>query len=328
VAGNIIELIDLTKKYGSFTAVDSLNLTIQKGEIFGLLGPNGAGKSTTILMMLGLTEPTSGSVKVCDIDPVTNPIEVKKRVGYLPEDVGFYFNRNGIENLMFTARLNSLSGREAKKKVEQLIDRVGLSDAASKNTGKYSRGMLQRLGLADVLIKNPEVIILDEPTLGIDPTGVKAFLELIVQLSREDGITVLFSSHDLHQVQKVCDRVGLFVHGRLLAEGNIQSLSQKLFTNSPYVIEAGISASTHGSPDFQGQQYTTEWLFNKLKHIDGIIAINIKNDLYQIECSRDLTPDISRAIVESGADLNYLNRKEYGLNDIYYRYFEGGENHE
>jgi ABC-2 type transport system ATP-binding protein len=328
VAGNIIELIDLTKKYGSFTAVDSLNLTVRKGEIFGLLGPNGAGKSTTILMMLGLTEPTSGSVKVCDIDPVSNPIGVKRRVGYLPEDVGFYFNRNGIENLMFTARLNSLSGKEAKQKVEQLIDRVGLTDAATKNTGKYSRGMLQRLGLADVLIKNPEVIILDEPTLGIDPTGVKAFLELIVQLSREDGITVLFSSHDLHQVQKVCDRVGLFVHGRLLAEGNIQSLSQKLFTSSPYVIEAGIPVSTHPSSDFQGKQYTAEWLTNKLKHIEGIIAVNIKNDLYQIECSRDLTADISRAILESGADLNYLNRKEYGLNDIYYRYFEGGENHE
>jgi ABC-2 type transport system ATP-binding protein len=328
VAGNIIELIDLTKKYGSFTAVDSLNLTVRKGEIFGLLGPNGAGKSTTILMMLGLTEPTSGSVKVCDIDPVSNPIGVKRRVGYLPEDVGFYFNRNGIENLMFTARLNSLSGKEAKQKVEQLIDRVGLTDAATKNTGKYSRGMLQRLGLADVLIKNPEVIILDEPTLGIDPTGVKAFLELIVQLSREDGITVLFSSHDLHQVQKVCDRVGLFVHGRLLAEGNIQSLSQKLFTSSPYVIEAGIPVSTHACSDFQGKQYTAEWLTNKLKHIEGIIAVNIKNDLYQIECSRDLTADISRAILESGADLNYLNRKEYGLNDIYYRYFEGGENHE
>ena len=120
--------------------------------------------------------------------------------------------------------------------------RVGLSDAATKNTGKYSRGMLQRLGLADVLIKNPEVIILDEPTLGIDPTGVREFLELIVQLSREEGITVLFSSHDLHHVQQVCDRVGLFVHGKLLAEGDIQTLSKKLFTSSPYIIEAGISA--------------------------------------------------------------------------------------
>jgi ABC-2 type transport system ATP-binding protein len=328
VAGNIIELVDLTKKYGSFTAVDSLNLTIRKGEIFGLLGPNGAGKSTSILMMLGLTEPTSGSVKVCDIDPVSNPIGVKRRVGYLPEDVGFYFNRTGVENLMFTARLNSLPGTEARQKVNQLLDRVGLSDAAARNTGKYSRGMLQRLGLADVLIKNPEVIILDEPTLGIDPTGVKAFLELIVQLSREDGITVLFSSHDLPQVQKVCDRVGLFVHGRLLAEGDIPTLSKKLFTSSPYVIEAGIPQNLHAGHDLSGSQYTAEWLQKKLTHIDGIIAVKLNNDLFQIECSRDLTTDIASAIVESGAGLNYLNRKEYGLNDIYYRYFEGGENHE
>jgi ABC-2 type transport system ATP-binding protein len=328
VAGNIIELVDLTKKYGSFTAVDSLNLTIRKGEIFGLLGPNGAGKSTTILMMLGLTEPTSGSVKVCDIDPVHNPIGVKRRVGYLPEDVGFYFNRNGFENLMFTARLNAMSVNEAKQKVEQLINKVGLSDAATLNTGKYSRGMLQRLGLADVLIKNPEVIILDEPTLGIDPTGVRAFLELIVKLSREDGITVLFSSHDLHHVQQVCDRVGLFVHGKLLAEGDIPTLSKKLFTSSPYIIEAGIHRNFYSDSDFPENQYSTEWLMKILSHINGIIAVNIKDDLFQIECSRDLTQDVARAIVESGAGLDYLNKKEYGLNDIYYRYFEGGENHE
>ncbi|HKK41580.1 MAG TPA: ATP-binding cassette domain-containing protein, partial [Bacteroidales bacterium] len=113
MAGNIIELVNLTKKYGSFTAVDHLSLSIRKGEIFGLLGPNGAGKSTTILMMLGLTDPTSGSARICDLDPTLNPIAVKRKVGYLPEDVGFYPNRNGLENLMFTAMLNNLSPAEA-----------------------------------------------------------------------------------------------------------------------------------------------------------------------------------------------------------------------
>ena len=328
MAGNIIELVDLTKKYGSFTAVNQLNLTIRKSEIFGLLGPNGAGKSTTILMMLGLTEPTSGSAKVCGIDPGSNPIEVKRRVGYLPEDVGFYYNRSGLENLMFTALLNHLSYKEAKQKIEQLLVRVGLSDAAEKKTGKYSRGMLQRLGLADVLIKNPEVIILDEPTLGIDPNGVREFLELIVSLSREEGLTVLFSSHDLHQVQQVCDRVGLFVSGKLLAEGDIQSLSGKLFTKSPFIIEAGICQSPADTPDQSGIKYTADWLMETLHHIDGILAVNVKNDMFQIECSRDTTPEIARAIVGSGAGLNFLNKKEYGLDDIYYRYFEGGEDHE
>ncbi len=321
----VIELSGLTKKYGSFTAVDYLTLSVRKGEIYGLLGPNGAGKSTTILMMLGLTEPTSGSVRVCGIDPATNPIEVKRRVGYLPEDVGFYYNRNGLENLIFTARLNGISGKDAEQKAEHLLIRVGLSDASGKKTGKYSRGMLQRLGLADVLIKNPEIIILDEPTLGIDPNGVREFLGLIVELSKEEGITVLFSSHDLHQVQKVCDRVGLFVSGRLLAEGDINSLSKKLFTNSPYIINAGISETGSGMPD---NKYTKGWLTEVLKHINGIIAVNLKDDMFQIESSRDATPEIARAIIESGAGLTYLNRKEYGLDDIYYRYFEGGEQHE
>ena len=324
MAENIIEIADLTKKYGSFTAVDQLNLTIRKGDIFGLLGPNGAGKSTTILMMLGLTEPTSGSVKVCGIDSTSNPIEVKRRVGYLPEDVGFYSNLNGLENLMFTARLNRIPPEEAEQKAEQLLIRVGLSDAGKKKTGKYSRGMLQRLGLADVLIKNPEVIILDEPTLGIDPKGVREFLELIVSLSKEEGLTVLFSSHDLHQVQQVCDRVGLFVKGKLIAEGDIQTLSKKLFANSPYIIETGIYIAS----DFSENKYTTDWLKEVLKPVEGIIAVNMKNDIFNIESSRDSSVEIAKAIVESGAGLNYLNKKEYGLDDIYYRYFEGGESHE
>jgi ABC-2 type transport system ATP-binding protein len=327
VAENIIELADLTKKYGSFIAVDQLTLNIQKGEIFGLLGPNGAGKSTTILMMLGLTEPTSGSVRVCNIDPVTNPIEVKKRVGYLPEDMGFYFNLSGIENLMFTARLNSLSTKEAKQKVDQLLNRVGLTEAASKNTGKYSRGMLQRLGLADVLIKNPEVIILDEPTLGIDPTGVRAFLELIVQLSHEEGIAVLFSSHDLANVQEVCDRVGLFVRGKLLAEGDIPALSKKLFEGSPYVIEVGISKMIPPVSDNYSNSQTADWLQKLIQHIDDSVLVTGNNDLFEIRCARDISSSIAKTIIESGAGLTYLNKREYGLSDIYYRYFEGGENH-
>ncbi len=324
----IIELVDLSKRYGSFTAVDKLNLTIRKGEVFGLLGPNGAGKSTTILMMLGLTDPTSGSVRVCGIDSTTNPIEVKRRVGYLPEDVGFYDDRDGFDNLMFTARLNRIPQKEAEQKAEQLLNRVGLSEAAKKRTGIYSRGMRQRLGLADALIKNPEVIILDEPTMGIDPKGVKEFLDLIVELSKEDGITVLFSSHHLHQVQQVCDRVGLFVSGKLLAEGNIHSLSEKLFKGSPYLIEAGISMNKSGKPKITESKISTKWLSDLLQPVEGITTVKEKNRLFQIECSKDVSAEIARAIVNSGADLNHLNKKEYGLDDIYYRYFQGGENHE
>lgn len=220
----IIELSGLTKRYGSFTAVDHLDLSIRRGEVFGLLGPNGAGKSTTILMMLGLTDPSEGTVRVCGINSTTHPIEVKRKVGYLPEDVGFYEDLTGIENLIYTAQLNGMTYPEAWEKGIELLERVGLNDQSTKKTGKYSRGMRQRLGLADVLIKNPEVIILDEPTSGIDPAGVREFMELIRQLSRENGLTVLFSSHHLNQVQQVCDRVGIFGSGKLLTVIEITDL--------------------------------------------------------------------------------------------------------
>jgi ABC-2 type transport system ATP-binding protein len=328
VAGNIIELVDLTKKYGSFTAVDHLNLSIRQGEIFGLLGPNGAGKSTTILMMLGLTDPTSGSARVCDIDPTQNPIAVKRKVGYLPEDVGFYPNRNGVENLMFTALLNDLSPEDALKRVNDTLKRVGLSEAGAKKTGKYSRGMLQRLGLADVLIKNPDVIILDEPTLGLDPNGIREFLDLIVRLSREEGLTVLFSSHDLHQVQKVCDRVGLFVKGRLIAEGTIPSLSARLFKKSPYIIEARVAFGPAARERNDNAGSPQDVLINSLNKTDGITGVDTDKGNYIIHCSYDIAAEISRIIVNSGGALSYLNKKEYGLDDIYYRYFEGGEGHE
>ena len=222
----VIALTDLTKQYGRFTAVDRICLTIRKGEIFGLLGPNGAGKSTTILMMLGLTEPTSGSVEICGIDSTRHPIEVKRKIGYLPEDVGFYDDMTGPENLIYTARLNGISDAEAKVRALELMEHVGLAGQMKKKTGKYSRGMRQRLGLADVLIKNPEIIILDEPTSGIDPAGVQEFIELIRQLSRKEGLTVLFSSHHLDQVQKVCDRVGLFNSGKLVREYISESLDK------------------------------------------------------------------------------------------------------
>ena len=185
----VIILTDLTKKYGKFTAVDHICLLVRKGEIFGLLGPNGAGKSTTILMMLGLTEPTSGSVSICGINATKYPIEVKKKIGYLPEDVGFYDDMTGVENLIYTATLNGIIPKEARVRAEQLMIRVGLGEQMQKKAGKYSRGMRQRLGLADVLIKNPEIIILDEPTSGIDPTGVQEFITLIKQLSHEEKLT-------------------------------------------------------------------------------------------------------------------------------------------
>lgn len=320
----VIQLSRVTKKYGDFTAVDQLNLSIHKGEIFGLLGPNGAGKSTTILMLMGLTEPSSGNVEVCGINSTTNPIEVKRKVGYLPEDVGFYDDLTGMENLIYTAQLNGLRYQDAKQKADEILTRVGLANDKHKKTGKYSKGMRQRLGLADVLIKNPEVIILDEPTTGIDPTGVQELLDLIVELRDEHNITVLFSSHNLHQVQQVCDRVGLFVKGKLLAEGNIESLSEKLFTHGKYLIELDIDVGTQENK----KTISVEDLQNALSKVDDIQSIRKENEIFQIESSTDNSSSIAKAVIDSNYNLCCLNKKEYGLDAIYNRYFEGGVNDE
>jgi len=189
-----------------------------------------------------------------------------------------------------------------------------------KKTGKYSKGMRQRLGLADVLIKSPEVIILDEPTSGIDPKGVQDFLNLIVELRNEHGVSVLFSSHNLHQVQQVCNRVGIFVEGKLLAEGNIEELSKKLFTHGMYLIEVGINEQTKNEKG--------EMLQKLLEAVQGVERISKNEGHYLLECSCDVSANISKNIVEQGYELNFLNKKEYGLDAIYNRYFEGGLNDE
>lgn len=316
----IIEISGITKKYGNYAAVDSLNLSINRDEVFGLLGPNGAGKSTTILMLMGLTESNSGKISVCGINPIRNPIQVKKKVGYLPEDVGFYDDYSGLENLIYTARLNGISKIEAKEKAIQLLKKVGLTEELDKKVGKYSRGMRQRLGLADVLIKNPEVIILDEPTLGIDPAGVKEFLELIVQLSKKEGITVLFSSHHLHQVQQVCDRVGLFVKGKLLAEGNIENLAKQLFSEDNCLIEGEVELSGNGKKSKSSSQAE---LLKGLKSIDGVSEVKMDGSRFFIKSENDITTMVSKFIVNSGFGLISMSKKIFGLDDIYHRYFQG-----
>ena len=322
MAEKSIDIKGLTKKYGEHIAVDNLNLTIEKGEIFGLLGPNGAGKSTTILMILGLTEVDSGSVKVCGIDSSRYPLEVKRKVGYLPEDVGFYNDYTGLQNLMYVARLNDIPEEEAKKAALEILQEVGLEDVKDSKVASYSRGMRQRLGLADVLIKNPEVIILDEPTLGLDPEGVKKFLQLIVRLSRKKGITVLFSSHHLHQIQQVCDRVGIFVKGKMLAEGKISSLAQQLFSKNAFTLEGGISTLTE---DVEPPLPLKE-MVQKMKAIPEVAHVELEDNGFVVESSKDVSADLSRLVVKSGYGLNFLSKREYGLDDIYYQYFQEDKN--
>jgi len=223
----IVETEDLTKKYGSRTAVDHLNIKIEEGEVFGFLGPNGAGKTTTLLMFLGLTEPTSGRAKVIGFDPTREPFKVKEKVGYLPENVGFYDDMDARQNLRYIAKLNRISGEVSEKRIDYWLEMVGLSEESTKKVGTFSKGMRQRLGIAEVLIKEPKLVFLDEPTIGLDPDGTNRMLDLIHSLSREKNITLFLSSHLLDQVQRICDRVGIMINGNLVAIGPIEELAKK-----------------------------------------------------------------------------------------------------
>ncbi|HEY4155823.1 MAG TPA: ABC transporter ATP-binding protein [Puia sp.] len=311
----IIELAGLTKNYGSVKAVDNLYLKIDKGEIFGLLGPNGAGKTTTILMMLGLAEPAAGIARVCGVNATRNPIAVKRKVGYMPDSVGFYDSMTAIENLMYIGRLNGIAEYEIEARAQKTMEIVGLGEEMDKKTSAYSRGMKQRLGLADILIREPEVIILDEPTLGIDPSGIKEFLSLIRRLSRQQGLTVLLSSHQLHQVQQVCDRVGIFVDGRLLVEGNMETLSRNLFGTESYVVL--ITVREPLPADWEPADELRKW--NEISHI------TIRENTVELSSRQDITPDIVRFFVQKGLNITGVHKKEFGLDEIYHRYFENNQ---
>ncbi|MBO9728638.1 MAG: ABC transporter ATP-binding protein [Chitinophaga sp.] len=308
----IVELDGLTKYYGTVKAVDNLSLKVSRGEIFGLLGPNGAGKTTTILMMLGLSEPSAGKAVVCGINATRNPIGVRRRVGYLPDSAGFYDNMTALDNLKYIGRLNNIPEKEIDARARQTMEMVGLGAQMHKKTGTYSRGMKQRLGLADLLIREPEVMILDEPTLGIDPSGIREFLQLIRQLSRQQSITVMLSSHHLHQMQQICDRVGIFVEGKMLAEGNIESLSGQLFGSDSFSVAVSVREPLLPPAELEQQ----------LRRIGHLNNVKIDTNIIELSCSEDITPEIVRFFVQQGYNVTGVHKKEYGLDEIYHRFFE------
>ena len=228
-AGTIIETVNLTKRYNRQTAVKDLSFKVNEGEVFGFVGPNGAGKTTTLLMLMGLSHPSAGSAKVCGFDPLRSAREVKRIAGYLPENVGFYGDLDAVQNLKYVASLNGIQTDKASEKIDELLDLVGLKQDARKKVGAFSRGMKQRLGFAEVLIKDPKLLFLDEPTIGLDPDGALRLMEFIKSLNRDKQITVLLSSHNLYQVQKISHRVGIMIHGEMVAEGTIESLAKDKF---------------------------------------------------------------------------------------------------
>ncbi len=305
---NVIETHGLTKRYNGVVAVDHLDLTIQEGEVFGMLGPNGSGKTTTILMILGLTEPTEGEVRVLGLDPARQPLSVKARVGYIPDQVGFYDDLTAVENLMYTAKLNGIPRKEALARIDEALERMGLSEVKDRMVKTYSRGMRQRLAVADVLIKQPRVVIMDEPTQGLDPEGAHEFLKIIRNL-RDDGITVLLASHLLHQVQSVCDRVGLFNQGKMAVSGTVEELA-RAYMKGGYRIEL----------EATGDQQA---LLKALRQVKGVTEVRaLGRNRYEVRAQGDLRAEASRAVVLAGGGLLSLHVEAPSLDDIYVRFFQ------
>ena len=358
----IIRTSELVKQYGDVTAVDHLNLEIHKGEVFGLLGPNGAGKTTTTLMLLGLTDPTSGTAEISGLDCTRDALAVKKIVGYLPDNVGFYPDMSGRENLIFSGMMNGLTRKEAEERASGLLERVGMTYAADRKTGTYSRGMRQRLGIADVLMKDPEIIIMDEPTLGIDPSGMRELTALIRELSVKDGRTILISSHELYQIQEISDRVGIFVKGRMIACGRIDELGQQLQNEGLYMVDFraektanGPTATEHRAAVEPGTEHgamnataetlasttetvtsgkssgaaedraasETEELKSLVRGIAGVRLVGVKEDgTLHVESGRDIRAELFQKLTDAGYLLSELHERGGDLDEIYRKYFE------
>jgi ABC-2 type transport system ATP-binding protein len=307
MSDTVINARGLTKHYGRFAAVTELDLSIEAGEVFGVLGPNGSGKTTTILMLLGLTEPTAGSVDILGFDPLRQPLAVKRRVGYLPDAVGFYDNLSARENLAYTARLAGINSADSRIRIAAALDRVGLGAVAGRRVGTFSRGMRQRLGIAEVLMKDCRIAILDEPTSGLDPQATQELLELIVALKRE-GMTILLSSHLLGLVQSICDRVALFNKGRIGLIGRVPDLARQVL-GGDYVVEVEAEAVD---------------LAAVLAGLPGVGKVTAKGaGITRVDADRDVRPEIAARVVRAGGALRNMAINHASLDEVYVRYFEG-----
>jgi ABC-2 type transport system ATP-binding protein len=304
----VVETKDLSKRYRETLAVNALNLTVQEGEIFGFLGPNGAGKTTTILMLLGLTEPSAGKVAVCGFNPKLESLEVKRRVGYLPENPGFYDDISAQDNLLYMARLNRIPEDEARRRTAEVLEQVGLAEDGKRLVREYSRGMKQRLGIAEVLVKNPRAIILDEPTLGIDPDGAIRILELIKSLNRDHNLTVLLSSHQLQQVQQICNRVGIIVKGRMIVQGEMDELGKSILKGRQWNFLVEVSGENGN-------------LERELRAIRGVDEIEKRAHGWFLRCTEDVRSEVVSLVTRKGLKLLQLRSEDPTLEEIYLKYF-------
>ena len=310
----VIEARGLTKRYNGTTVVNAVSFAVQRGEIFGLLGPNGAGKTTTILMLLGLSDISDGEARVLGHDPVREPLAVKRRVGYLPDQVGFYDNLTAANNMRYTARLIGLGPQEREDKIKAALAHVGLADVADKRVGTFSRGMRQRLGLAEILMKDAQIAVLDEPTSGLDPQATIELLDIIRNLKHHD-VSVLLSSHLLERVQSVCDRVALFNEGNIVLMGTVPELGRQ-------VLGGGFRVEVEA----EGQG-----LVERLAAVPGVQKVEaVGPHRLRLLAERDVRPEAAAAVVGAGGRLLRLSVEEPSLEAIYTRYFHDiheGERH-
>ncbi len=302
--GAIVDIDGFTKKYNSERAVDSLDLRVKSGEIFGFLGPNGAGKTTTIKTMMGLLSPTKGTVKIMGEDLCKDGGKVRSKIGYLPENIELYQNLTGKETLEFFADLREVPEGEVRKKLEQ----VDLLDAADKKVGKYSKGMVQRLAFAQAILGEPPLLILDEPTSGLDPEGTSKVKHLVKNYVKKNR-TVFFSSHVLPNVQEVADRVGIIVKGKLRALDSVSNLRTKL--DIPAKLKMVLSG------DMSEVQ-------KKLQRSSIVKKFSSKGNRFTILCDDDDKREVMKIIEDTGAQIDNFSTEEGNLEDIFMR-FTGGE---
>jgi ABC-2 type transport system ATP-binding protein len=306
----MITVNGLTKRYAHTTAVDQISFSVKQGQIVGFLGPNGAGKTTTMRMLTCFLTPTSGTATVAGFDILEQPLEVKKRIGYLPETPPVYPEMRIGEYLAFVGQLKGLSGADLRARVDYVCDRCAVADVRNKIIGKLSKGYRQRVGLAQAIIHNPDVLILDEPTAGLDPKQINETRDLIKSLAGDH--TIILSTHILPEVSQTCEQVIIINKGKIVATDSVSNLQQRARTGESVLVEV---AGRNGSLDPAAVQ-------RKLEQIAGVSRVISKADgqkrvIFEVEATKTVRGDVARAVVESGWDLNELRPAALSLEEIF-----------
>jgi ABC-2 type transport system ATP-binding protein len=300
-----IEMSDVAKRFGSVTALDGLDLTVEEGEVFGFLGPNGAGKSTTINVLLDFVRADTGHVEVLGHDASRESVEIRQRTGVLPEGFDTYERLTAREHVAFAAESKGVEADPAA-----VLERVGLADAVDRRAGGFSKGMTQRLALAMALVGDPDLLILDEPSTGLDPNGAREMRD-IVRAERDRGATVFFSSHVLGQVEAVCDRVGILRAGELVAEDSIEGLREKSGTDTTLEIRVG-------DPDA-----LDESVLEAVESVDGVSEVRVESTGLTVACEGDVKMAVLDALEFAGATVEDFSTREASLDDLFAAYTEG-----